>query len=89
MAAVHRALVAVAAAQTPTLLTRYTKHASTATKPTTVDSLSWQRPLAIVKYPDPRLRAVNARLSPSVPRQQLLDLAAEMFELMYQLSRAK
>lgn len=48
-----------------------------------MDSLSWQRPLGIIKYPDPRLRAVNARVG-AVPKQQLLDLAAEMFELMYQ-----
>lgn len=47
-----------------------------------VDSLEWARPLHIIKYPDPRLRAANARVG-AVPKQQLLQLASEMFELMY------
>jgi peptide deformylase len=51
--------------------------------PATVDSLTWQSPLRILRYPDPRLRAVNARLG-AVDKQQLLALAAEMFDLMYQ-----
>lgn len=29
---------------------------------TTVTSLEWSKPLTIVKYPDPRLRAVNAKV---------------------------
>lgn len=48
-----------------------------------VDTIEWQSPLQIIKYPDPRLRAVNARIG-AVDPQLLLKLAGEMFELMYQ-----
>ncbi|KAI8466027.1 MAG: peptide deformylase [Monoraphidium minutum] len=47
------------------------------------DALEWTSPLQIIKYPDPRLRAANARVG-AVDKQRLLALAAEMFELMYQ-----
>ncbi|GBF97179.1 peptide deformylase [Raphidocelis subcapitata] len=47
-----------------------------------VDTLEWSSPLQIIKYPDPRLRAVNARVG-AVDPQRLLALAAEMFDLMY------
>ncbi|EFJ45053.1 hypothetical protein VOLCADRAFT_45493, partial [Volvox carteri f. nagariensis] len=48
----------------------------------TVTKLSWTSPLQIVKYPDPRLRAVNARIG--VFDDSLLRLANEMIEVMYQ-----
>ncbi|GLI60620.1 hypothetical protein VaNZ11_002782 [Volvox africanus] len=48
----------------------------------TVTKLEWTSPLHIVKYPDPRLRAVNARIG--VFDDSLLRLAKEMIEIMYQ-----
>ncbi|GLC59551.1 hypothetical protein PLESTB_001499500 [Pleodorina starrii] len=48
----------------------------------TVTKLEWASPLQIVKYPDPRLRAVNARIG--VFDESLLRLAKEMIEVMYQ-----
>lgn len=48
----------------------------------TVDKLEWERPLQIVKYPDPRLRAVNARVN--CFDDSLVQLAKEMIEVMYQ-----
>lgn len=47
-----------------------------------VDKLEWQLPLEIVKYPDPRLRAPNAKIG--VFDDKLKDLAKHMFEVMYQ-----
>eukprot|EP00200_Dunaliella_tertiolecta_P004990 CAMPEP_0202354706 /NCGR_PEP_ID=MMETSP1126-20121109/9911_1 /ASSEMBLY_ACC=CAM_ASM_000457 /TAXON_ID=3047 /ORGANISM="Dunaliella tertiolecta, Strain CCMP1320" /LENGTH=235 /DNA_ID=CAMNT_0048947211 /DNA_START=132 /DNA_END=839 /DNA_ORIENTATION=+ len=47
-----------------------------------VDKLEWERPLQIVKYPDPRLRAVNARIN--CFDDSLVQLAKEMIEIMYQ-----
>ena len=47
-----------------------------------VTALEWKRPLEIVKYPDPRLRAVNAKVG--VFDATLLQLAKEMIEVMYQ-----
>ncbi|KAL4445735.1 hypothetical protein ABPG77_008934 [Micractinium sp. CCAP 211/92] len=44
--------------------------------------LEWQAPLAVLQYPDPRLRAVNARIG--VFDETLRKLAEEMFEVMYQ-----
>lgn len=44
--------------------------------------LEWTSPLQIVKYPDPRLRAVNAKIG--VFDDSLLRLAKEMIEVMYQ-----
>ncbi|DBA87641.1 hypothetical protein WJX77_012101 [Trebouxia sp. C0004] len=46
-----------------------------------VSKLEWESPLDIVRYPDPRLRAKNARIS--VFDESLKHLAAEMFEIMY------
>lgn len=46
-----------------------------------VTSLEWQSPLSILKYPDPRLRAVNAKIG--VFNETLLRLAKEMIEVMY------
>ena len=43
--------------------------------------LEWQSPLSIIRYPDPRLRAVNARIQRF--DSQLKRLADEMFEVMY------
>jgi peptide deformylase len=47
-----------------------------------VEKLEWQAPLRVLLYPDPRLRAPNARIA--VFDQSLKQLAAEMLELMYQ-----
>ena len=44
--------------------------------------LKWERPLRVVKYPDPRLRAQNARIATF--DDSLQQLAAEMFTIMYQ-----
>jgi peptide deformylase len=49
---------------------------------TTVDNLQWQAPLAIIRYPDPRLRAVNAKIG--VFDDKLRQLAKQMLEVMYQ-----
>ena len=46
-----------------------------------VTKLEWQSPLTILKYPDPRLRAVNAKIG--VFDESLLRLAKEMIEVMY------
>jgi hypothetical protein len=48
----------------------------------TVESLEWATPLSIIKYPDPRLRAVNAKIA--VFDQSLENLANQMFDIMYQ-----
>ena len=47
-----------------------------------VTELVWDRPLTILNYPDPRLRAPNAKIS--VFDERLQQLAAEMFDLMYE-----
>eukprot|EP00775_Hariotina_reticulata_P004972 gene4972-5213_t len=47
-----------------------------------VDNLEWQTPLAIIRYPDPRLRAVNAKIG--VFDDKLRQLAKQMLEVMYQ-----
>jgi peptide deformylase len=47
-----------------------------------VDKLEWQVPLQVIKYPDPRLRAPNARIG--VFDDSLRELARQMFEVMYQ-----
>ena len=44
--------------------------------------LSWESPLQIARYPDPRLRAPNLRIG--VFDERLRQLAAEMFEIMYE-----
>ncbi|DBB17934.1 TPA: Peptide deformylase 1B, chloroplastic, variant 2 [Trebouxia sp. C0006] len=46
-----------------------------------VSKLEWESPLDIVRYPDPRLRAKNARIA--VFDESLKQLAAEMFAIMY------
>ena len=43
--------------------------------------LQWDRPLQIVNYPDPRLRAVNARIGKFDAK--LEQLGKEMLEVMY------
>ncbi|KAF6255221.1 peptide deformylase [Scenedesmus sp. NREL 46B-D3] len=48
----------------------------------TIEKLEWQAPLQVVKYPDPRLRAPNARIG--VFDDSLRELAKQMFEVMYQ-----
>lgn len=50
--------------------------------PAAVEKLQWSTPLSIIKYPDPRLRAVNARVA--VFDDTLKQLANQMFEIMYQ-----
>ncbi|KAI7842309.1 hypothetical protein COHA_003949 [Chlorella ohadii] len=47
-----------------------------------VTNLEWQSPLSVVRYPDPRLRAQNARIGAF--DDTLRRLAEEMFEVMYQ-----
>lgn len=47
-----------------------------------VTKLEWQAPLGVLRYPDPRLRAPNAHVA--VFDDSLRQLAAEMFEVMYQ-----
>ena len=47
-----------------------------------MEKLEWERPLQIVTYPDPRLRAVNARVN--CFDESLVQLAKEMVEVMYQ-----
>ena len=47
----------------------------------TVSKLEWDSPLDIVRYPDPRLRAKNAKIL--VFDESLKRLAAEMFRIMY------
>jgi peptide deformylase len=47
-----------------------------------VDKLEWSTPLCIIKYPDPRLRAVNAKIG--VFDDSLKQLANQMFDVMYQ-----
>jgi peptide deformylase len=47
-----------------------------------VEKLEWQAPLQVIKYPDPRLRAPNARIG--VFDDSLRELAKQMFEVMYQ-----
>jgi len=47
-----------------------------------VSKLEWQSPLTVLQYPDPRLRAQNARIG--VFDDSLRQLAEEMFEVMYQ-----
>jgi peptide deformylase len=49
---------------------------------TAVDKLEWATPLSIIKYPDPRLRAVNAKIA--VFDDSLKQLASQMMEIMYQ-----
>lgn len=43
--------------------------------------ISFQKPLKIVQYPSPSLRAVNARIAPGAEGVQ--ELAKEMFKVMY------
>eukprot|EP00197_Chlamydomonas_leiostraca_P005511 CAMPEP_0202866288 /NCGR_PEP_ID=MMETSP1391-20130828/7303_1 /ASSEMBLY_ACC=CAM_ASM_000867 /TAXON_ID=1034604 /ORGANISM="Chlamydomonas leiostraca, Strain SAG 11-49" /LENGTH=242 /DNA_ID=CAMNT_0049546221 /DNA_START=89 /DNA_END=814 /DNA_ORIENTATION=- len=47
-----------------------------------VSKLEWQRPLQLVKYPDPRLRAPNAKVG--VFDASLMELVNEMIPIMYQ-----
>eukprot|EP00891_Asterochloris_glomerata_P002278 jgi/Astpho2/2278/Aster-03249 len=47
-----------------------------------VTELKWERPLRVVQYPDPRLRAQNACIATF--GESLQQLAAEMFTVMYQ-----
>eukprot|EP00887_Chlorella_sp_A99_P004052 scaffold11.g4052.t1 len=47
-----------------------------------VTELKWETPLKVLQYPDPRLRAQNARVG--VFDESLRRLAAEMFEVMYE-----
>ena len=43
--------------------------------------LEWQSPLRIIKYPDPQLRAVNARVG--VFDDALRQLSKELLEALY------
>lgn len=47
-----------------------------------VTKIEWTPPLSVLKYPDPKLRALNARVG--VFDEDLKQLASEMFDLMYQ-----
>jgi hypothetical protein len=57
-------------------------HHPTATPSPAADKLEWQAPLGVIKYPDPRLRAPNARIA--LFDERLKQLADQMFEVMYQ-----
>ena len=46
-----------------------------------VKDLHWDRPLQIIKYPDPRLRAVNARIGTFDSKVE--QLGKELLEVMY------
>ena len=46
-----------------------------------VDKLEWTKPLKIVQYPNPKLRALNAKVT--VFDDTLLELANEMIKIMY------
>jgi len=46
-----------------------------------VTELVWETPLQIIRYPDPRLRAPNARIG--VFDERLARLSRELFEVMY------
>jgi peptide deformylase len=46
-----------------------------------VEKLEWQAPLRIIRYPDPRLRAVNARVG--VFDESLKELSRQMCDVMY------
>lgn len=43
--------------------------------------ITFKKPLQIAEYPDPCLRAVNARIAPAAEGVQ--ELANEMFNIMY------
>lgn len=43
--------------------------------------LQWSSPLQIIKYPDPRLRAVNAKIGSF--DSKLEQLGKELLEVMY------
>lgn len=47
-----------------------------------VENLEWREPLQVVKYPDPQLRAPNARIAKF--DEKLKELARQMFQIMYQ-----
>lgn len=47
-----------------------------------VTKLEWPKPLTILKYPDPRLRAPNAKVE--VFDDSLMQLVKEMIPVMYQ-----
>lgn len=51
-----------------------------------VKELVWERPLQIIKYPDPRLRAVNARIG--VFDERVKQFGQELLEVMYNGSAA-
>lgn len=46
-----------------------------------VKDLHWDRPLRIIKYPDPRLRTVNARIG--IFDSKVEQLGKELLEVMY------
>eukprot|EP00798_Chlamydomonas_sp_ICE-L_P027589 gene27589-7224_t len=48
----------------------------------TVTKVEFEQPLSIVKYPDPRLRAMNSKIKAF--DSSLMDLAKEMIRLMYE-----
>jgi hypothetical protein len=47
-----------------------------------VDKIEWKEPLAIIKYPDPRLRAANARVG--LFTEDLKRLSQAMLKVMYE-----
>lgn len=47
----------------------------------TAEKLEWAPPLGVIRYPDPRLRAVNARVG--VFDDSLRELARSMLDVMY------
>lgn len=47
-----------------------------------VTEIKWESPLQVLKYPDPRLRAVNAKIGTF--DENLQKLAKEMLDIMYE-----
>ena len=60
-------------------------HASPTHQPSPLSAVSkveWSSPLQVVKYPHPKLRALNAKVG--VFDDSLIALAKEMIKIMYQ-----
>jgi len=49
-----------------------------------ITQILWESPLKVLLYPDPKLRAPNARLGSECFDESLKKLADEMFQVMYE-----
>ncbi|KAF8068188.1 hypothetical protein HT031_001874 [Scenedesmus sp. PABB004] len=76
------AAAAAAAAPPRRDVRAHARRAGAAKKVPVVEKLEWSEPLAVLRYPDPRLRAPNARIG--VFDDSLARLAAAMFKVMYE-----